>query len=65
MTTVRIASAAALSIVLAGPAIAYDGHGTQDPPKPPRAEATLGTSMPTEAAANKAIIVLRNMTVSP
>ena len=29
MTTVRIASAAALSIVLAGPAIAYDGHGTQ------------------------------------
>jgi hypothetical protein len=29
MTTVRIASAVALSIVLAGPAIAYDGHGTQ------------------------------------
>ena len=31
MTTVRIASAAALSIVLAGPAIAYDGHLTQGP----------------------------------
>ena len=31
MTTVRIASAAALSIVLVGPAIAYDGQGTQDP----------------------------------
>ena len=31
MTTVRIASVAALSIVLAGPAIAYDGHGTQGP----------------------------------
>ena len=29
MTNVGIASAAALSIVLAGPAIAYDGHGTQ------------------------------------
>ena len=32
--------------------------------KPPRAEATLGASIPTEATANKAIIVLRNMTVS-
>jgi hypothetical protein len=29
MTTVRIASAAALSLVLAAPSIAYDGHGTQ------------------------------------
>jgi flagellar basal body-associated protein FliL len=29
------------------------------------AEATLRASMPTEATANKAIVVLRNMTVSP
>src|SRR5258708_5210844 len=34
------------------------------PPKPPRAEATLGAK-PTEATANKATIVLRNMTVLP
>jgi len=31
------------------------------PPKPPRAEATVGAKMATEAAANKAMIVLRNM----
>src|SRR6202171_6181673 len=35
------------------------------PPKPPRAEVTLGASMPTEAAVNKAIMVLCNMAVSP
>ena len=29
MTTLRIAIAAALSIVLAGPAMAYDGYGAQ------------------------------------
>ncbi len=31
MTNVRIIIAAALSIVLAGPAMAYNGNGTQDP----------------------------------
>src|ERR1700682_5877271 len=35
------------------------------PPKPPRAKARFGASMPTEATANKATTVLRNMTVLP
>ena len=33
------------------------------PPMPPRAEAASAASIPNEATANNAIIVLRNMTV--